>query len=98
MSEAQGQAVLRGQGPRPRSRPSSPRGRQGGGLAMFTCGRIEALAVVRALGAKQCVYTAPGRSWSRFCDCKYGGDKLDFGGERGNGCPELRTLTLALER
>jgi hypothetical protein len=65
---------------------------------MFTCGRIEALAVVRALGAKQCVYTSPGRSWPRFCDCKYGGDKLDFGGERGNGCPELRTLTLALER
>lgn len=33
------------------------------------------------------------------CDCKYGADRLEqFGGESGNGCPEMRVVSAILER
>ena len=40
-----------------------------------------------------CCYSHP-ESTGRptFCDCKFGGDKIGNAGERGNGCPEMRTI------
>lgn len=42
-----------------------------------------------------CAYGTPDRP-AKFCDCKYGGDKLGSTGEQGNGCPELRAVIALL--
>lgn len=58
---------------------------------MFTCGRKRALEAVEDLCIRVCCYSI---DQAQRCDCKYGGPS-GKGGEQ-TGCPELRTVRLAL--
>jgi hypothetical protein len=58
----------------------------------FTDSRTGVLEALYRMGATLCAYSS-GDKWADRCDCKYGiGDRWPTVGEKGNGCPELRTL------
>lgn len=62
-----------------------------------TANRQEALDSLYRMGATCCAYSSGGE-WADRCDCKYGlGDKWPTVGEKGNGCPELRSLYVVVE-
>lgn len=59
---------------------------------MFVGSRAEVLAAIETMGIACCSYSHD--TWSPRCDCKFGvtPGKWPTVHERGNGCPELRSL------
>lgn len=65
----------------------------------FTESRVGVLAAIERMGIASCAYSS-GDIWAERCDCKYGvADALRWPtvSERGNGCPELRSLHGVIE-
>ena len=57
----------------------------------FTSSREDTLAAVYRMGTACCSYSTD--KWADRCDCKYGiADRWPTLHEKGNGCPELRSL------
>jgi hypothetical protein len=60
----------------------------------FTDSRANVLSALRRMGIACCSYSHGG-IWADRCDCKYGVTEVKAWpavSERGNGCPELRSL------
>jgi hypothetical protein len=64
--------------------------------AGFTDSRENVLTAIYTMGSTVCAYSMGGK-WADRCDCKYGlHEKWPTAGERGNGCPELRSLYVVI--
>lgn len=58
----------------------------------FTSSRDDTLAAIYRMGTACCSYSGTDE-WAERCDCKYGiGEHWPTMHEKGNGCPELRSL------
>lgn len=67
--------------------------------AGFTASRTSVLGFIYKLGVACCAYSG-GEVWADRCDCKYvRGDEPWRPGiyERGNDCPELRSLYVVID-
>lgn len=67
--------------------------------AGFTDSRLNVLSAIRRMGIACCSYSHGG-IWADRCDCKYGVAEVKSWptvNERGNGCPELRSLYVVIE-